>query len=221
MKGVRSMTLNEFYTKYRKYIGMVVAAVVLIYGATWFFRALDLKDSYSVLAGEYKNAVARDKQQAKKLLSENLVLAKDIAARDEVIAKKDKDIAAKQNNINHLTGVLSGLSGELSNAQTDAEKVPILTAMVETWSEKYKVLEGVVADKDKVISEWKGKFNAQQAITTNYRVMLDAAQYREDILLDINKKLSGKLRVARLGGKIKTGLILTAVAVVVYGEIKK
>lgn len=215
------MTLKEFYAKYKKYIVLIIGAVVLIIGASWLFKSCDLKDGYSVLAGEYKAMLAKGKADAKVLAAENLKLAKDIVARDEVISKKDKDIAAKQANIANLSNRIDGLGDDLANAKTDAERVPILTAMVDTWTEKYNVLLGVVADKDKVIDEWAGKFIDQQKITTNYRIQLDAALDREDVLNSMNKKLSSQLKIARLGGKFKTGLVLTALAVVAYGELKK
>lgn len=219
------MTLKEIYTalktKYRKHIVLLIGAIVLFIGASWVFKACDLKDGYSVLAGEYKAMLSKDKAHLKAITVENLKLAKDIASRDEVIEKKNRDIAAKQNNINNLSGRIVGLSGDLANAKTDAERVPILTAMVDTWTEKYNVLLGVVADKDKVISQWESNFADQQKIATNYRIALDAALDREDVLKDMNTKLSNQLRVARLGWKLKSGLVLTALAVVVYGEIKK
>ncbi len=215
------MTLKEIYSKYKKYIVLIIGAVVLFVGVSWLFRACDLKDGYSVLAGEYKAMLAKGKADAKVLAAENLKLAKDIVARDEVIAKKDKDIAAKQNNINNLSIRIDGLGDALDAAKTDAERVPILTAMVDTWTEKYNVLSGVVADKDKIIAEWEGKFLDQQKIATNYRIQLDAALDREDVLNHMNTKLSNQLRIARFGGKLKTGIVLTALAVVAYGEIKK
>lgn len=212
------MTYKELWTKYRKWILLAVGIVLV---SIFTFRACDLTDRLSVLTGEYKASVTASKAQTKAALKENEKLAGDIVAQDAKIGKLEADIKAKTQNIGHLTNSISNLNTDLAAARTDSERVVILTTLIENYREKCTIFEGIIADKDTQIGALGIKFGDMEKIALNYKGLLDAALDREEILKKTVSSLRLSLKASRLGGTVKTGLALTALAVVAYGELKK
>jgi hypothetical protein len=215
------MTLKEVYAKYKKYVVAAGISLAIVLSMSWVFKACDLKDGYSVKAGEYKAQLARKKADEARVKRENAALYQDIVAQDAKIGKLEADIKAKTQNITHLTNAISGLNTDLAAARTDAERVVILTTLVENYKEKCGVYEAIIVDKDKEIAAWGVKFVDMEKVASNYKGLWEEALIRESALNSMNTKLSNQLKVARFGGKLKTGLVLTALAVVAYGELTK
>ncbi len=215
------MTIKDLYAKYKKFIFPAVLGLALVLGSSWLFRACDLKDGYSVLAGEYKAQLAVKKIDEKAKLREIAALTKDVTAKDKQIVGLESEVAKKQASIASLSATQSALRGELAGAKTDAERVPILTGMVTNLEQQLSLSMSVISDKDKEIGLLKTQVGDYKKISENYKALWEGAVQREETLSDMNDKLSGQLRVARLGGKVKTGLVLAAVAYLVIDGVKK
>jgi septal ring factor EnvC (AmiA/AmiB activator) len=208
----------EIWKKYRKWI-LLAGGIVLVSFVS--FRACDLTDRLSVLTGEYRAALDHSKVQTKTVEKENAKLAGDIKAQDAKIVKLEADVKAKTQNISHLTNSIADLNEDLAVAQTDRERVVILTTLVENYKEKCAVYEAIISDKDAEIGAYRVKFGDMEKIALNYKGLLDSALDREEILNKTVSSLKLHLRVSKLGGTVKTGLVLSAVAYLVYCEVKK
>ncbi|MCK9597991.1 MAG: hypothetical protein M0R06_03055 [Sphaerochaeta sp.] len=208
-------------SKYKKYLvpAIVIAGIILVYFVV--VRGLDIRDSYSVAVGEYKAKVAYSKALQKKLLSENDALHNGIAMQNETITNLKKDAADKQKTIVALSAKQAGLNADLASAKTDAERVPILTALVSSWEEKYATLSAVAQNKDEQISAWEKKYLAVEKVADNYKTLWQDAGGRVAALEKTNKILKRNLQIARIGGKAQTVAIIAVAGVAAYSIFRK
>lgn len=207
--------------KLKKYLvpAIILVGVLLVYFVV--IRGLDLRDSYSVAVGEYKAKVAYSKALQKKLLGENAALHNGIVLQNETITKLKEDVAGKQKTIVALSAKQAGLNADLAAAKTDAERVPILTALVSSWEEKYATLSAISENKDGQIDAWEKKFLAIEKVADNYKTLWQDAEGRVAALEKTNKILKRNLQIARIGGKAKTVAIIAAAGVAAYSIFRK
>lgn len=196
--------------KYALPVGIVLA-VFLVYSAV--VRSCDIRDGYSVALGEYKAKAAYAKLLTARRTRENVLLYQYIMEQDEKITAQGKDIDKKNKVIGALSRHQAELEGDLSAAKTDAERVPILTGLVDTWRNKYDTLTGVVADKDIQLGAWAEKYVTLEKVAGNYKELWEDAEGRVVALDKVRKKLETDLRISRVGGKLKTYVIIAAVGV--------
>jgi hypothetical protein len=207
--------------KYLPYAIMVGALLLLILVYSVVVRSCDLTDSYSVALGEYKSKAAAGKILTAKLKRDNLSHLADIVKKDAEIAKRDEAIAIKNQNIIIIDNKLKQKEKDLAGAKTDAEKVPILTDLVAGWTARYVEAQGIIADKDKQISTWASKYNDLEKISQNYLTGWNDAEGRVIALEKLKGKLEADLRVARIGSKVKSVIVLAAGGVILSTVIAK
>jgi hypothetical protein len=207
--------------KIKRYLpyAILIGALLLVYSVV--VRSCDLTDSYSVALGEYKSKAAAAKILTAKIKAENAGLAADIALRNGEIVALEKKIGIKNSDIIIIDNKLKQKEKDLAGAKTDAEKVPILTDLVAGWTAKYVRAQGIIADKDKQIATWASKYNDLEKISQNYLTGWNDAEGRVIALEKLKGKLETDLRVARIGSKVKSVIVLAAVGVVTYTLIKK
>jgi hypothetical protein len=207
--------------KIRKYLpyAILIGALILVYSVV--VRSCSLTDSYSVSVGEYKSKAAAAKILTAKLKRDNASHLADIVKKDAEIAKRDEAIAIKNQNIIIIDNKLKQKEKDLAGAKTDAEKVPILTDLVAGWTAKYVEAQGIIADKDKQISTWASKYNDLEKISQNYLTGWNDAEGRVIALEKLKGKLETDLRVARIGSKVKSVVVLAAGGVIIASLLKK
>lgn len=205
----------------KKYLPLIIGVAVLLGGLLLTARACKITDPYSKLKGAYEEA-------RKVAEADHALQLKAIEAAQKVIADKDKAIADSTKEIGYLTNSIGQKNADLLNleqtltqAKTDAERVPILTSMVETWRGKYAALEGVVAEKDTQLAAWGAKFAAQVTIGDSWK-----AQYEAEHRLRLSGetllgKLETKYRVLKFTSSVKSMVVIAAAGFIGYTLIKK
>jgi hypothetical protein len=197
-------------------IGAVIIAMLIVS----MVRSCRIEDNYSKLKGtyeEYRRIVEADAKIEDALIAKQLAtiaeLDKKIDSSQQVIADYKKLITLKNTH-------LADLSEDLGKARTDAERVPILTAMVDTWVEKYGVLEGVVVEKDKQIADWGRKYAAQVEISDAWKSKYEAEHTLRLSGETLNKVLEGKYRRARVTSAVKKVALIALAGVATYQFVK-
>jgi len=193
-----------------------LAIILLIVGITSVNKACKLTDKVSYLGGELKILRQEAATLKKDKLAEIAKAEQTKKDMDKIVKAKDTDIARKTEIINHLTGTIGQLDDALAVAKTDAERVIILTAQVKQWSDKFTLAEGIIADKDDVIFSLNAKYEAQVKISNNWKALFDTEITKSKIQEDLSSALKRDLRLCRLGGRVKSGLVIAGVAAVVY-----
>lgn len=162
--------------------------------------------AYSILKSNYselKKITAADK-----VISDNR-----IKEQEGIIAEKDKRIQQILAGANQPTPeeiekdkTIGALNAQLAKSKTDAEKVPVLTALVDSWKYKYDGSEARrKAELLSLNTEWEGKFAAQVKITDEWK-----DKYNKEHLLRL--KCEGLLGVAE--HRISLGKFWTTVETV-------
>jgi chromosome segregation ATPase len=198
---------------------ILIGALILVYSVV--VRSCDLTDSYSVALGEYKSKAAAAKILTAEIKRENAGLVADIALKSGEIVTLEKKVAEKNANIAVIDTKLKQKEKDLAGAKTDAERVPILTDLVAGWTAKYNEAQGIIADKDKQISTWASKYNDLEKISQNYLTGWNDAEGRVIALEKLKGKLETDLRVARIGSKVKSVIVLAAGGVIIASLLKK
>jgi hypothetical protein len=197
-----------------------LAAAGFVLCAMFFMRSCDLGEKVGRLEGqlaEAKRAYAADKAASEALIADQL---KAIAERDKAIALAADHIGDLNEAIARKTEALAVLDNDLAAAKTDAERVPILTAMVETWRAKYANLEGVVVEKDVQILQLHGNVASALQIGAAYKAQLDKCERLLALSDGLNKALVSKARRLTLGSRIKTVALVAAAGGLTYLALK-
>jgi len=174
------------------------------------FRSCNLYDKNSVLhgqLGEAKNIAEADAKLKDALIAKQNTI---IGQANKEIAERDKAIGHLTNTIGHRDADLVTLGGRLAQAKTDTDRVPILTAMVENWRAQYNTATLIIAEKDKVISAWAAKYDAQVVISESWKAKCDAECRIRHLAEQGWKASESKLRWTRVMGNVKTGIIIAA-----------
>ncbi len=201
-----------------KVIIVLAAAALAVILAVGF--GLKTIDRFSKLEGQYQEVLRIANAHAE-------ILNQTIADKDKVIGEQDKRLVISSRVISKLTGSIGQKNADLLNlekslnqATTDAERVPILTSMVETWRAKYAQLEKVVTEKDTIVSAWVTKFNAQVAISESWKSRYEDEARLHAISRSQISALNTRLKTARITGNLKTGLVVLAGGYLAYRTIK-
>lgn len=143
-----------------------------------------------------------------------------ISQKDEKIRNIISDVKEKNDKIAGLHKKTEKLEADYANAVTDVTRLDNLTKQVNAWKEKFALAEKVIADKDAIIFSLTEKYEAQVVISLEWKAL-----YEKE--MGLRKLAEARLKIAdrrisglKIGGTIKTGLILGMAGVVVYGLVK-
>ena len=153
----------------KKYKWPIIAVGVLIIGATYvLWNPPSTKDRLEYWKGEYaesKRIYEADAQiklaTIAELQGQNALLQGSIDSANTIIANLEGKQGEATNAIGHLTTALG-------QAKTDAERVPILAALVDEWKGKFTLAQAQIAEKDKIIFSLTNKYNNQLRISEEY-----------------------------------------------------
>ncbi len=197
-----------------------IGVVIIILFTLSMVRSCRIEDNYSKLKGayeEYRRIVEADAKIKDALIAQQISA---IAELDKKIDTSEQVIGHVSNAIGQKNTDLLNLEKSLTQAKTDAERVPILTSMVETWSAKYAHLESVVSEKDKQLAAWGGKFDAQIQISDAWKAKYEAEHALRLSGETLNKALEGKYRRAKMVSSVKNVALIALAGVATYQFVK-
>ena len=114
---------------------------------------------------ERKLAIAGEEIALKKIGE----LQSEIAMKDGAIDSANTVIATLQEAQDTANDQISSLNVSLSEATTDAERVPILVSLVDEWKGKFTLAQSTIAEKDRIIEATTVKYNLQVQISDGYK----------------------------------------------------
>ncbi|MDD5007267.1 MAG: hypothetical protein PHC68_02555 [Syntrophorhabdaceae bacterium] len=205
--------------KYKVLIGGSILFIVLASFYVCCDRA-KLVNAINVEKGKYeayrKITIANEEISAK-------YIKEQLAKIDELnghIDSANTVIATLQAHQEQANGTIGSLNDKLAQAQTDAEKVPILTALVQEWIGKFNLAQATIAEKDKIIFSLTEKYQAQLQISERYKADWTAetslrtlAETRLNLLDKRVVGLERKLKLRNAGDLI---LVAGAIAVALF-----
>jgi hypothetical protein len=199
----------------------VIIAVALFGAAGALIRSCGYDAEAKLLAAEIGTTAKHTKAHAKALDKQIAEQAKIIGQMDKAIGLLRGAIGTKDGAIKDKDKEIVGLSDELARAKTDAERVPILTKLVDEWTQKFRISETKIKDYDGIIFSLNKKYESQVVISGSWK-------YKYDDMSKLNAEneaLVGMLRrdlgVARIVGGVKSAAVVALGAYIIYSLIKK
>ena len=193
-------------------IGLVAISLVL--------KTCRVYDKESILMGKYLQEKMRTKEQVKLLNADIEKLQKSIRDKNYLLDQKEGEIAVKQQEIKKANESLHALEVEFTGLLTVEERLRNMTSQRDEWRNKFSLADGIIKDKDVQIDLWRGKYNAAMKIADDYRILSFQWEQQDNACEVVRKAISSELVKARLFGKLKTGLVITAAGVILYGLVK-
>lgn len=203
-----------------KYKWPIIAIVVLIIGAVYvLWNPPSTKDALNFWRGEYnelRNISTASEQIHLATIAEleqgNAMLQGSIDSANTIIA----NLEGKQGEANATIGQLNTALGQ---AKTDAERVPILTALVEEWKGKFTLAQAQIAEKDKVIFSLTDQYRSALQIGEEYRNLWTTEKTLR-LKCEDGLSLSDK-RIATLGRTVKTTRLFACAVVLAVVLLKR
>jgi chromosome segregation ATPase len=204
-------------TKYKWPIIIGVVSIVLLGYVLW--NPPSTKDKLNFWRGQYdelKRITTADEQiklaTIAELESKNSLLQSSIDSANTVIANLEGKQADKD------TALLK-LEQTLTQAKTDAERVPILTQMVEEWRGKFNLAQAQIAEKDKIIFSLTTQYQTALSIGAEYKGLWQSEKTLR-LKAETGLNLADK-RIASLNRQVKTWRVVAVVGVIATAVLKK
>jgi len=192
----------------KKAVAYIVAGALCLVLALALIRAFDLGADNRFYQSQYRAQAAAQRLANARRDRERALLEADKEARDREIAALRQTLIDKDAALSTLSGQVGQLEGNLADAQTDAERVPILTALVATWTERFTIADSKCREYEGIIFALTEKYYSQVRISESWE-----AQYQQERTLrewgeSVTKSLRGDLRLARFSGTVKSAVVL-------------
>jgi len=205
--------------KYKVLIGGAILFIILASFYVCCDRA-KLVDRINVEKGKYeayRQITIANEEISAKYIKEQLAKIDELNGH---IDSANTVIATLQAHQEQANGTIGSLNDKLAQAQTDAEKVPILTALVQEWIGKFNLAQATIAEKDKIIFSLTEKYQAQLQISERHKADWTAetslrtlAETRLNLLDKRVVGLERKLKLRNAGDLI---LVAGAIAVALF-----
>ena len=197
--------------------GVPIAIVLYIGFRIW--AAIPTYDSKKM--GEYTAAKLSYSKLSKELLKKNEQLAADITKKDELLKVKTDMIGQKTGVIGQLNKKQAELEAEFKLIKDCPGQVINLSAQIVGLKDTLTVKDGIISDyNDKVILLTAQKGDALAGWENEKKLRLsceDSARACDAV----QKQLAKDLKICRLTGKLKTGIVLGVGAYLLYTLVKK
>jgi len=219
------MKLSEIFAQevIKKVLTFGGIAVLLIIVLVYLGKSCKTIDQNSELKGEItqlNQMLLTQRQVSQEEIGE---LEADITERNEEIINVTADIIAKEEEIQELHIVTQNLEKTLLFA-TQISKDDIidnLKEQVTAWKDKFAIINTVVKDKDEIIFNLQGKYEAQVRISTYYEALWENTRVLMEKQKVRIKVLEGKQGNLQFVSTVKNIVIGGLVAYIGYGVIKK
>lgn len=214
-------------TKLVKYLiaGAAVLALLLAFST---YRACDGYDKYSVLKGQYEALSQVNETQKAESIQQIVALRNLITQKDEKIRNITSHIEVKEGEIStlhaqtdNLEFKYTALEKRVHSVDTLEKRVDNLETQVTIWKGKFTIAEGIIANKDEIIFNINGKYEAAVKIGLEWKSMYESETTLNKLL---NKRLNladKKIASLKFTGTVKGGLVGALAGVVLYGVFKK
>jgi hypothetical protein len=204
----------------KKYKWPIIAVGVFIIGAIYvLWNPPSTKDKLEYWKGEYaesKRIYEADAQiklaTIAELQGQNALLQGSIDSANTIIANLEGKQGEATNAIGHLTTALG-------QAKTDAERVPILTSLVDEWKGKFTLAQAQIAEKDKVIFSLTTQYHNEISVSANYKSLYES-EHTLRLKCEEGIGLSDK-RIASLTKQVKLWKGIGVIAVIATALLKK
>lgn len=198
-------------------ITVSVLAILLLLFATYRScniskKSAELKGQYEALKGEYSKYKEETEVQITALNTE-------IKNRDALIEELHQDIDDIYHEIGVKDETITELEAEYNDLFPEVAKIDNLQKQIALWKEKFTLAEEIIARKDKIIFNLNEKYNAQFTITENYKELYQNELRLRTVLEKRVKALNKEIRRKTFGGTLKTGLIVAAGTIIIYGVV--
>jgi hypothetical protein len=204
----------------KKNVAVYVGVVLVGLFAVWLLRGCDVYDSTSIRFGAYK-ALRVSRAETKEALREVERQRDIIAKKDSIIGQLNGSIGQTNAAIGKKDEEIAGLERRLAAAATDSERVILLSAEVVALKEKFSLAQGVISDQQSVIFALTAKYDAAVVIGDKYRGLYEKTLAQAEACDELRKSLARDLRLSRLLGRVKTGVIVGVIVGVAYVAFKK
>jgi len=196
--------------------------VVLILAVAFIMRSCTLYDKVSELKGEHEALQVAYADLDMKSRAAIAGLEQDIAAKDKAIAESNHTIAVIRDKIQAKDEDINRLEAEYVNLGENKDaKISNLLAQVVAWKNKFTLAEEIIAQKDGIIFDLTGKYEAQVVISAEWKAQLDRQVELHTVCLERIKVMEKEWRGVKFGSKVKTYVMAAVGAGLVYSLVKK
>jgi len=180
---------------------------------------LKIRDKASVAAGQYQGALAVAK-------ANEAVLTLQIAKMNEVVGQQNAIIAEKNEAIGHMTNAIGQKDKELDKIRgtwstLSAECQAKLHELDTAWAQKFSLSEAIIAEKDKIISAWAVKYDAQVTISESWKQKYENELHLRTLAENGWNTVNKKLKKQAIASNVKTGIIIAAIGYVGLSMLTK
>lgn len=173
-------------------------------------------------------------EKYKKLEQENKILKKIQKSSQEKIKNQSEEIQKTTERIRELESHVAEKNEALKNKGIRIEEleksydenapqekqITNLREQVQAWKEKFHIAENIIADKDRIIFSLTQKYEAQFAISEEWKTMYEnELKLRENLESQI-KVLEKQFRTVKFFSKVKTGLFTIIGGILIYQAIR-
>ena len=202
----------------KKCLPWIIVGTILCGGIILSARACKITDKYSRLVGQYT--------EMKRVYAADAIL-KDtlIAAKEQAIKDLSNQLLKSEEAIGHMTTAIGQRDRELDSIRNTWANLSVecqgkLHELDDTWGAKYTLLEGVVQEKDKQISAWAGKYDAQVSISEAWKAKFEGERTLRLAGETLLSTLEGKYRMVKLTSSVKSIVVVAAAGFIGYTFIR-
>ena len=204
--------------KYRRYVWFGIGALVL-YIIFRIWASIPAYDSKKM--GEFTSAKVAYAKLSKELLKKNDLLTVSIAAKDKLLADKTTMIGHKTEIVGQLTKKQAELEAQFKLIKDCPGQVINLSSQIVTLKDTIVTKYGIISDfGDKVVLLTAQKGDALAGWDNEKRLRL-ACDDQSAACDAVQKQLARDLKICRLTGKLKTGMVIAAAGYILYNALKK
>jgi hypothetical protein len=210
---VKSSEIIRLYGKYILF-GLIIALVLI--GVYRGCMISTLRDQYNLLRGQY-DALKKASDAAMK---EALVYIKAqdarIAEQTKLIEAKDIEIAARYRAIAGLQSSITVLEAEYATLTNKDVMIVNLRSQINIYKDKCLTFEGIIKDKNVIISSWIVKYVSEINISETWKKSYEdehALLLVADQALSVQEK---RLKSLSFGTNIKTIAIIAISGFIAY-----
>jgi len=196
-------------------LGIVLSALVILgcAGLAYYLgeKNRDKIDALSVTIEQQKNDIEANEQKS---IADIAIKQKEIDGLMGQVDSTNTVIAGLEQKQAVKDGKISTLNSALALAKTDAERVPILTGLVDEWTQKYSLAMDTIKEKDVQIVSIKLALSKQSDISESYQKLWQgekALRLNTELKLGLTEKRMKKNKLITYGA-IGASVLLVAVS---------
>jgi hypothetical protein len=206
--------------KWRKYVWIAAAGLVLIIAVKWL-SLRPVQDDELAAKVSLSEAKKFSREQEKKHAALIAKYQKTIQEKDYLLDRKDADIERKEGEIAKVDITLAELQDKYKLLTDCPSMLVNMTEQKDQWIGKFNLCEGKVQDLTDKVTLWTGKYAAAfqmgELYRQNWNNSKEVVKSQEDLLAALKKDIAKR----KITGALKSGLVLAAAGYIIYAAVKK